>query len=79
MIFKDQYGVGDSATSAKPGHRRGGRAAGHPGPRRQGTVWYVRNGEIIRVDDQSQNWARTVLDIPVALNQDLQARAGGAP
>ena len=37
----------------------------------EGTVWYVRNGEIIRVGNQSQNWARTVLDIPVALDQDL--------
>jgi moderate conductance mechanosensitive channel len=36
-----------------------------------GTVWYVRNGEILRVGNQSQNWARTVLDIPVALDQDL--------
>ena len=29
-----------------------------------GTVWYVRNGEILRVGNMSQNWARTVLDIP---------------
>ena len=28
-----------------------------------GTVWYVRNGEILRVGNQSQNWARTVLDV----------------
>jgi small-conductance mechanosensitive channel len=38
----------------------------------EGTVWYVRNGEIIRVGNKSQNWARTVLDIPVALDQDLR-------
>ena len=36
-----------------------------------GTVWYVRNGEIIRVGNMSQNWARTVLDINVAYNEDL--------
>ena len=28
-----------------------------------GTVWYVRNGEILRVGNMSQNWARTVLDV----------------
>ncbi|MGH8968300.1 MAG: mechanosensitive ion channel family protein, partial [Actinomycetes bacterium] len=36
-----------------------------------GTVWYVRNGEIIRVGNMSQNWARTVLDIPVGYGEDL--------
>ena len=41
-----------------------------------GTVWYIRNGEILRVGNQSQNWARTVLDIPVAPATDLaQVRA----
>ena len=36
-----------------------------------GTVWYVRNGEIIRVGNMSQNWARTVLDIGVSYYEDL--------
>ena len=36
-----------------------------------GTVWYVRNGEILRVGNQSQNWARTVLDISVGYTEDL--------
>ena len=36
-----------------------------------GTVWYVRNGEIVRVGNQSQNWARTVLDVMVAYDEDL--------
>jgi len=36
-----------------------------------GTVWYVRNGEILRVGNMSQNWARTVLDVPVAYSEDL--------
>jgi moderate conductance mechanosensitive channel len=36
-----------------------------------GTVWYVRNGNIARVGNMSQNWARTVLDIRVGYDEDL--------
>ncbi|MCA9764726.1 MAG: mechanosensitive ion channel family protein, partial [Gemmatimonadetes bacterium] len=36
-----------------------------------GTVWYVRNGEIIRIGNKSQNWARSVLDVGVAYGEDL--------
>ncbi len=36
-----------------------------------GTVWYVRNGEISRVGNMSQNWARTVLDVSVGYGEDL--------
>jgi moderate conductance mechanosensitive channel len=72
MIFEDQYGVGDVVDL---GEAIGTvEAVGLRVTRLrdvEGTVWYVRNGEILRVGNQSQNWARTVLDIPVALNQDL--------
>ena len=73
MIFEDQYGVGDSVDVGEAGGTV--EAVGLRVTRLrdvEGTVWYVRNGEIIRVGNQSQNWARTVLDIPVALNQDLR-------
>ncbi|MEP6817556.1 MAG: mechanosensitive ion channel family protein, partial [Marmoricola sp.] len=30
-----------------------------------------RNGEILRVGNMSQNWSRTVLDIPVDYSEDL--------
>ena len=36
-----------------------------------GTVWYVRNGELLRVGNMSQNWARTVLDVQVSAREDL--------
>ena len=72
MIFEDQYGVGDVVDL---GEATGTvEAVGLRVTRLrdvQGTVWYVRNGEILRVGNQSQNWARTVLDIPVAHDQDL--------
>jgi small conductance mechanosensitive channel len=72
MIFEDQYGVGDAVDLGEAGGTV--EAVGLRVTRLrdvEGTVWYVRNGEIIRVGNQSQNWARTVLDIPVALDQDL--------
>jgi small-conductance mechanosensitive channel len=35
-----------------------------------GTVWYVRNGEILRVGNSSQGFAVAVVDIPVAHGTD---------
>jgi small conductance mechanosensitive channel len=72
MIFEDQYGVGDSVDLGEAGGTV--EAVGLRVTRLrdvEGTVWYVRNGEIVRVGNQSQNWARTVLDIPISLDQDL--------
>ena len=72
MMVEDQYGVGDAVDL--------GEAIGtveNVGLRVtrvrdvDGTVWYVRNGEILRVGNQSQNWARTVLDISVSYSEDL--------
>jgi small conductance mechanosensitive channel len=72
MMIEDQYGVGDVVDL--------GEAIGtveNVGLRVtrvrdvDGTVWYVRNGEILRVGNQSQNWARTVLDIGVGYGEDL--------
>jgi small conductance mechanosensitive channel len=37
----------------------------------EGTVWYVRNGEILRVGNKSQQWARTVLDIPLDYDTEV--------
>ena len=73
MIFEDQYGVGDvvdlgeglsgtvEAVSLRVTRLRD----------TNGTVWYVRNGEIFRVGNMSQNWARTVLDVQVSAREDL--------
>ena len=41
-----------------------------------GTVWYVPNGEIRRVGNQSQLWSRIVLDVEVAYDTDI-AKASG--
>ncbi len=73
MIFEDQYGVGDvvdlgdgltgtvEAVSLRVTRLRD----------TNGTVWYARNGELLRVGNMSQNWARSVLDIQVSAREDL--------
>ena len=38
-----------------------------------GTVWYVRNGEILRVGNMSQGWARVILDLAVPYDADVDA------
>jgi small-conductance mechanosensitive channel len=72
MILEDQYGVGDSVDLGEANGTV--EAVGLRVTRLRdvnGTVWYVRNGEILRVGNQSQNWARTVLDITVGYEADL--------
>lgn len=77
IVFEDQYGVGDSVDL--------GQATGvveSVGLRVtqvrdvSGVLWYVRNGEVVRVGNQSQGWSRVVLDIPVAYSAPIDnARA----
>ncbi len=38
-----------------------------------GTVWYVRNGEVVRVGNKSQGYAQVVLDVPIAASVDIDA------
>jgi moderate conductance mechanosensitive channel len=72
MIFEDQLGVGDSVDL---GEASGTVEAVSLRVTRlrdvNGTVWYVRNGEILRVGNQSQNWARTVLDVTFPYREDI--------
>ncbi len=72
MILEDQYGVGDDVDL---GEAIGTVEAVTLRITRvrdvNGTVWYVPNGQIVRVGNQSQNWARTVLDVNVAYHEDL--------
>ncbi|MEG9225199.1 mechanosensitive ion channel family protein [Aeromicrobium sp. Sec7.5] len=72
MIMEDQYGVGDVIDM---GEATGTvEAVGLRVTRLRdinGTVWYARNGEVARVGNKSQNWARTVLDVTVTYDADL--------
>lgn len=72
MLMEDQYGVGDvidagpaSGTVEEVGLRITRiRDSG-------GVIWYIRNGEIIRIGNKTQGWAVATLDIPVAYGEDL--------
>jgi small conductance mechanosensitive channel len=66
MLLEDQYGVGDvvdfgeaigtvEAVGLRITTLRDGR----------GVIWYIRNGEIVRVGNKSQGWAVVVIDVPV--------------
>jgi small conductance mechanosensitive channel len=71
IVFEDQYGVGDIVDL---GEVKGSVEA--VGLRVtqvkdfEGTLWYVRNGEISRVGNKSQGWSRVVLDLAIDLNTD---------
>jgi small-conductance mechanosensitive channel len=36
-----------------------------------GIVWYIRNGEIVRVGNRSQGWSTALVDIPVGYSENL--------
>ncbi|MFP7760743.1 mechanosensitive ion channel family protein [Marisediminicola sp. LYQ134] len=38
-----------------------------------GTLWFVRNGEILRVGNKSQGWARVIIDVPTPYHSDVSA------
>lgn len=38
-----------------------------------GTLWYVRNGEITRIGNMSQGWSRVIIDLSVPADADLGA------
>ncbi|RAY11939.1 mechanosensitive ion channel family protein [Actinomadura craniellae] len=71
MLLEDQYGVGDIIDV---GPAKGTVEAVTLRVTRlrdvNGVVWYMRNGEILRVGNESQNWGRAVLDIPVDYGED---------
>jgi len=73
MILEDQYGVGDVIDFEQATGRV--EAVGLRTTRLRdldGTVWYVRNGEVVRVGNKSQGYAQVVLDVPIAASTDVE-------
>jgi small conductance mechanosensitive channel len=73
MMVEDQYGVGDVVDV--------GEATGTVeavGLRittlrdLKGTVWYVRNGEVLRVGNSSQGFAVALVDVPLGYTADVE-------
>ena len=76
LILEDQYGVGDVVDLGEASGTIEGVGLRITRLRdNAGVVWYVRNGEIIRVGNKSQGYAQVVLDVPVSHETELdQAR-----
>jgi moderate conductance mechanosensitive channel len=74
MIVEDQYGVGD-LVDVGPVTGTVEEVALRVTRIRDptGVVWYVRNGEILRVANQSQGWTMAAVVIPVSYDADLEA------
>lgn len=73
ILMEDQYGVGDVVDV--------GDATGTVEEVQlritklrslDGTLWFVRNGEIMRVGNMSQDYSRSVLDISIAYGSDVK-------
>ena len=73
VVVEDQYGVGDVIDA---GEASGTVEAVSLRSTRlrdaAGTVWHIPNGSIVRVGNQSQRWARAIVDIAVAVGTDLR-------
>lgn len=77
LIIEDQFGVGDvvdvgpvigTVEQVTLRYTRLRDATG--------VVWYVQNGEILRVANRSQGWTMAIVDIPVGYNEDLDKVRG---
>jgi small conductance mechanosensitive channel len=74
MMLEDQYGVGDVIDFEKAVGTVEGVGLRTTRLRDvNGTVWYVRNGEVLRVGNKSQGFAQVVLDVPIAASADIEA------
>ncbi len=77
MLIEDQYGVGDVIDV---GEVSGSVEA--VGLRvtqvrdLQGTLWYVRNGEIVRVGNKTQGWSRALVEIRIGPDEDPDVAVG---
>ncbi len=72
LIVEDQFGVGD-VVDLGPAIGTVEEVALRYTRLRDlsGVVWYVRNGEILRVANRSQGWTLATVDIPVAYDENL--------
>jgi len=73
ILIEDQYGVGDIIDA---GEATGTVEAVSLRTTRlrdvNGTMWHIPNGQIARVGNMSQQWARALLDVSVAYGADLE-------
>lgn len=73
-VIEDQFGVGDTVDlgpdakgTVEKVNLRSTRVRDV-----NGTVWHVPNGQILRVGNKSQEWARALLDFEVGIDTDYE-------
>ena len=72
MLMEDQFGVGDVVDMEKATGTV--EAVGLRVTRLRdatGMIWYVRNGEVLRLGNKSQGWSQIVLDVQIAYDEDV--------
>ena len=74
MILEDQFGVGDRVIVGEVFGTVEEVALRITKVRDEhGTLWFLRNGEMLRVGNYTQGWAMASLEIPVPYTSDLAA------
>lgn len=75
MVAEDQYGVGDWIEINKEISGKVETVGLRVTRLRafDGTVWYVRNGEILQLGNSSQGTSTAIIDVPIALTADSRA------
>ncbi|MGW5266067.1 mechanosensitive ion channel family protein [Microbispora sp. NPDC004025] len=72
MLLEDQYGVGDVIdTGVAVGTVEAVTLRITRLRDADGKVWYVRNGTITRIGNESQGWSRALVDVPVPYDSDV--------
>ncbi|GAA4156479.1 mechanosensitive ion channel [Gryllotalpicola daejeonensis] len=76
MVMEDQLGVGDIVEAGMVSLATDGvvEAVGIRTTQIRdvnGTLWYVRNGQILRVGNLSQGWTRVIVDVAVGYDNDV--------
>jgi moderate conductance mechanosensitive channel len=73
MIIEDWYGVGDIVDAGEATGTVEGITLRTTRLRDvNGTVWHIPNGQILRVGNKSQQWARALIDVAVAYGADVR-------
>lgn len=72
MVFEDQLGVGDLITvGAITGTVEDVGIRITKVRATDGTLWFIRNGEVLTLGNASQGWGRAIIDVTVPADADL--------
>ncbi len=72
LLIEDQYGIGDTVQVGEVVGTVESVALRITEVRDvDGTLWYIRNGEILRVGNRTQGWARASVEVRLPYDSDL--------